>query len=33
MDELHGEFARLDDVTRLAGNELSFGEQTVLLQL
>ena len=33
VDELHREFARLDDVARLAGNELGLGEQTMLLQL
>ena len=33
VDELHGEFARLNHITRLAGDKLGLGEQAVLLQL
>ena len=33
VDELHGEFARLDHISRLAGDELGLAQQAVLLQL
>ena len=33
VDEFHGEFARADDLARLAGNELGLVQQAVLLQL
>ena len=33
MDEFHAEFARLDHVARLTGDELGLVQQAVLLQL